>query len=311
MDYFFSCSSNQTGELNWENIFRYIKIFLDFSFEEDIFVQEILCIQNFLYFFIDKENLFENETLKNKVINIIYDLKFEKIILPMIYHYTMNNLDLRMIALQILINAIYICPDNFGIILIENNITEQIINLENYLLSQTEFQKKTKELYDLLLDLIGNLIDNESFIIIDNLAIQNNCISLLFKLRKMPFYCKDNESIIKIFNILISSNHKYVLTLLVTEGICELYKNILNNKPSNEDVDIIIKNLISIICYYDKFSCEAIDKKNLNFILIHLEKIGIYEVINNLKSRNVLSDSSIESINEISYLFKISKIIIK
>ena len=304
LDYFFSCSNNQTGELNAENIIKYIQKLLKFSFQEDIFGQEIRCIQNFLYFFIDKENLFENKNLKNKIINIIYDLKFEKKILPMIYDNTVNEPDLRLIALQILINATHICPKKFCVLLIENNISAQIIKLENYLLEQTQFQKKTKELYDLLLDLIWNLIDNESAHIIDNLAIKNNCISMLFKLHKIPFYSKDNESIIKIFNILISSNHKYIRTLLMTEGICELYKNILNNEPSNDDVEIIIKNLISMINYSDNFLGETIhDKKNLNLILIHLEKIGVYEVINNLKSRNDLSDSSIAAINEISTLF--------
>ena len=222
----------------------------------------------------------------------------------MIYDNTVNEPDLRLIALQILINATHICPKKFCVLLIENNISAQIIKFENYLLEQTQFQKKTKELYDLLLDLIWNLIDNESAHIIDNLAIKNNCISMLFKLHKIPFYSKDNESIIKIFNILISSNHKYIRTLLMTEGICELYKNILNNEPSNDDVEIIIKNLISMINYSDNFLGETIhDKKNLNLILIHLEKIGVYEVINNLKSRNDLSDSSIAAINEISSLF--------
>ena len=304
LDYFFSCPNNQNGELNAENIIKYIQKLLKFSFQEDIFGQEIRCIQNFLYFFIDKENLFENKNLKNKIINIIYDLKFEKKILPMIYDNTVNEPDLRLIALQILINATHICPKKFCVLLIENNISAQIIKLENYLLEQTQFQKKTKELYDLLLDLIWNLIDNESAHIIDNLAIKNNCISMLFKLHKIPFYSKDNESIIKIFNILISSNHKYIRTLLMTEGICELYKNILNNEPNNDDVEIIIKNLISMINYSDNFLGETIhDKKNLNLILIHLEKIGVYEVINNLKSRNDLSDSSIAAINEISSLF--------
>ena len=222
----------------------------------------------------------------------------------MIYDNTIDQPDLRFLAIQILINGINICPKKFCEILIANNIAEQIIKLENYLLSQNQFKNNTKLLYNLLLDLIDNLIENESTYIIDNLSITNNCISLLFKLQKIPFYSKERKTIIEIFNRLISSNHKYIRTLLISEGICELYENILKNEPSNEEVETIIKNLITIINYSDKFLEDNFnDKNNLNLILIHLEKIGFYEVINNLKSRNDLSDSSIAAINEISSLF--------
>ena len=199
----------------------------------------------------------------------------------MIYDNTIDQPDLRFLAIQILINGINICPKKFCEILIQNNIAEQIIKLENYLLSQNQFKNNTKILYNLLLDLIDNLIENESTYIIDNLSITNNCISLLFKLQKIPFYSKERKTIIEIFNRLISSNHKYIRTLLISEGICELYENILKNEPSNEEVETVIKNLITIINYSDKFLEENFnDKNNLNLILIHLEKIGFYEVIN-------------------------------
>ena len=56
--------------------------------------------------------------------------------------------------------------------------------------------------------------------------------------------------------------------------------------------------------YSDNFVDGKIgEKENINLILMHLEKIGVYEVINNLKSRNDLSDAAISSINEISSLF--------
>ena len=176
--------------------------------------------------------------------------------------------------------------------------------IENYLLAQTQFKNKTKDLYNLLLDLIYNLIEDESAYIIDNLTRENNCISLLFKLQKIPFYAKDNKSIIKIFNVLISSNHRYIRTLLISEGICELYKNILENEPNSDDIETIIKNLISMVNYSEKFAKEnSRETGNFNLILMHLEKIGVNEVLNNLKSRNDLSDASISAINEISSLF--------
>ena len=304
LNYFLSSSNDHPDELNAENIIKYIQKLLNFSYQEVIFEQEIRYIQNFLCIFLDNEKLLQDKNINNRVIKIIYDLEFEKKILPMIYDNTVDQPDLRFLAIQILINGINICPKKFCEILIANNIAEQIIKLENYLLSQNQFKNNTKILYNLLLDLIDNLIENESTYIIDNLSITNNCISLLFKLQKIPFYSKERKTIIEIFNRLISSNHKYIRTLLISEGICELYENILKNEPSNEEVETIIKNLITIINYSDKFLEENFnDKNNLNLILIHLEKIGFYEVINNLKSRNDLSDSSIAAINEISSLF--------
>ena len=304
LNYFLSSSNEHPDELNAENIIKYIQKLLNFSYQEVIFEQEIRYIQNFLCIFLDNEKLLQDKNINNRVIKIIYDLEFEKKILPMIYDNTIDQPDLRFLAIQILINGINICPKKFCEILIANNIAEQIIKLENYLLSQNQFKNNTKLLYNLLLDLIDNLIENESTYIIDNLSITNNCISLLFKLQKIPFYSKERKTIIEIFNRLISSNHKYIRTLLISEGICELYENILKNEPSNEEVETIIKNLITIINYSDKFLEENFnDKNNLNLILIHLEKIGFYEVINNLKSRNDLSDSSIAAINEISSLF--------
>ena len=303
IDYFFN-NINNTGEINAENIIKFIQKLLNYSYQKIIFEQELRCIQNFLYFFMDKEQLFKNKILKNKVRNMIYDLEFENKILPMIYDNTINDEDLRLIAIQILINAIFICPKKFCETLIDNNISEQIIKLENYLISQTQFKNKTKDLYLLLLDLIFNLIENESSYIIDNLAIENNCISLLFKLQKIPFYAKEINSIIKIFNVLISSNHKYIQTLLISEGICELYKSILEREPKSEEIETIINNLILMINYSNNFVNEKFgEKNNDNLILLHLEQIGFYEAINNLRSRNDLSEAAISAINEISSLF--------
>ena len=303
-NYFFTNINNKTDELNAVNIIKFIQRLINYSYQEDIFEQELRCIQNFFYFFMDKENLFQDKNLKNKIRNLIYDLELEKKIVPMIYDNTINNEGLRNIAIQILINAMYICPKKLCETFIENDISKQITKLEQYLISQTQFKKKIKDLYILLLDLIFNLIENESSYIIYNLSIENNCISLLFKLQKIPFYAQEIKYIIKIFNVLISSNHKYIQTLLVSEGICEFYKGILGNEPNSEDIETIINNLISMVNYSDNFADGKIgEKENINLILMHLEKIGVYEVINNLKSRNDLSDAAISSINEISSLF--------
>ena len=302
-NYFFSYSNNNISELNFENIFKFIQKIIRFSYQNVIFEQEIRCIHNFMSWFVDKDILLKDKNLKNKVREMLHDLEFEKIIVPMIYDNTIKDEDLRFMAIQMLINAIYICHKEFCVILIDNGITDQIIKLENYLISQTQFKNKIRELYNILVDLIYNLIENESAYIIDKLSRQDNCISLLFKLQKIPFYGKENK-IIKIFNVLILSNHKYILTLLISEGICELYKNILENEPNSDDVKTIINNLLSMVNYTNNFVTEKSDgKDNFNLVLMHLEKIGFYEVLNNLKSRNDLSDDALSAINEISSLF--------
>ena len=304
INYFFGTNMNNSDEIMFENILKFVQKLLNFSYQRDIFEQELYCIQNFLYFFMDNDNLFQNKIIKNKVKNIIYSLELENKIIPMIFDNTLNDYDLRRLAIQILINAMFICPKKFCENLIEHNISEQITKLENYLLSQTQLNNKIKQLYILLLDLIYNLIENESPDIIEDLSIENNCISLLFKLQKIPFYAKEIKSIIKIFNVLILSNHKYIQTLLISEGICELYKDILQNEPSNDDIEIIVNNFISMVKSTENFMNEKNGENNsINLLLMHLEKIGVSEVLNNLKGRNDLSDASISAINEISSLF--------
>ena len=71
----------------------------------EIFQEELRCIQNFLYFFMEKEEYFNNKTLKNKVKNIIYKFELEKNIVPLVYDSSVNEWDLRVLAIQILINA--------------------------------------------------------------------------------------------------------------------------------------------------------------------------------------------------------------
>jgi hypothetical protein len=182
-----------------------------------------------------------------------------------------NEPTFRLIALQIFVNATFICSKNFCENLIENNIAEQIIKLENYLINQTQITNRIKNLYRLLMDLIYNLIENESVYIIDNLSIDNSCISLLFKLQKIPFYSKENKNyMIKIFNILIQSNHKYIQTLLISEGICEWYKSILEDEPNKDHIAIIISNFITMVQYSSNLVDDKSNKNNL--LLIHLEK---------------------------------------
>ena len=302
-NYFFSQFNNDMNEINVENIIKFIQKALNVSYQMEVFEQELRCIQNFLYLFMGENTYFKNKLLKKKIQNIISNLELEKKIIPLIYDSTIEESGLRVIALQILINSTYICSKRFCETLIDNNIAEQILKLENYLITRTQVQSKSKSLYKLLMDLIFNLIENESMYIIDNLSIENNCISALFKLQKNQIYSKESKNYMnKIFDVLIRSNHKYIQTLLISEGICEWYKTILEDEPNLENIKMIIGNLITMVKYSGNLIKENECKNNL--LLIHLEKIGILEVVNNLKSKEELSEEIISLINEFCSLFK-------
>ena len=302
-NYFFSQFNNDLNEINVENIIKFIQKALNVSYQMEVFEQELRCIQNFLYLFMGENTYFKNKLLKKKIQNIISNLELEKKIIPLIYDNTIEESGLRVIALQILINSTCICSKRFCETLIDNNIAEQILKLENYLIARTQVTNKSKNLYKLLMDLIYNLIENESMYIIDNLSIENNCISALFKLQKNPIFSKESKICMnKIFNVLIQSNHKYIQTLLISEGICEWYKTILEDEPNLENIKMIIGNLITMVKYSGNLTKENECKNNL--LLIHLEKIGILEVVNNLKSKEELSEEIISLIHEYSSLFK-------
>lgn len=302
-NYFFSQFNNDLNEINVENIIKFIQKALNVSYQMEVFEQELRCIQNFLYLFMGENTYFKNKLLKKKIHNIISNLELEKKIIPLIYDNTIEESGLRVIALQILINSTCICSKRFCETLIDNNIAEQILKLENYLIARTQVTSKSKNIYKLLMDLIYNLIENESMYIIDNLSIENNCISALFKLQKNPIYSKESKNCMnKIFNVLIQSNHKYIQTLLISEGICEWYKTILEDEPNLENIKMIIGNLITMVKYSGNLTKENECKNNL--LLIHLEKIGILEVVNSLKSKEELSEEIISLINEFCSLFK-------
>ena len=302
-NYFFSKFNNDSNVINAENIIKFIQRALNVSYQMELFDQELRCIQNFLYLFMEDNTYFKDKAMKKKIQNIIANLELEKKIIPLIYDNTIEEPGLRVIALQILINSTYICSKRFCETLIDNNISEQILKLENYLITRTQVTIRAKSIYKLLMDLIFNLIENESMDIIDNLSIENNCISALFKLQKNPIYSKESKNYMnKIFNVLIQSNHKYIQTLLISEGICEWYKSILEDEPNLENIKKIIGNLITMVKYSGNLTKENECKNNL--LLIHLEKIGILEVVNNLKSKEELSEEIISLINEFCSLFK-------
>jgi hypothetical protein len=300
-EYFFSPFINNNEVINAENIFQFIQKLFDYSYEMVIFEQGLRCVLTFICLFMENEKFFNDSILKKKVQKIIYNLKLEEKIVPLLYDNSINEPALRNIALQILVNATFICSKKFCEKLMDNDIATQITKLEEYLIGQIQVTNRIKNVYGLLMDLIFNLIENESVDIIDNLSIENNCISLLFKLQKIPFYSNGKKNMIKIFHVLIQSNHKYIQTLLISEGICEWYKTILEDEPSPDDIEFIISDFITMVKYFANLDKD--DNNENNLLLIHLEKIGILELIISLKSRSELSEEVMELLNEFSSLF--------
>ena len=124
----------------------------------------------------------------------------------------------------------------------------------------------------------------------------------LFSLNYKKFLFIHLKTMIKIFSVLIQSNHKYIQTLLISEGICEWYKSILEEEPSIENIKMIITNFITMVEYSGNLVKENINNNNL--LLIHLEKIGILEAVDNLKGRKDLNEEVMSIINEFCALFK-------
>jgi hypothetical protein len=112
-NYFFSQSNKDFNEINVENIIKFIQRALNVSYQMEVFEQELRCIQNFLYLFMEDNTYFKNKSLKKKIQNIISNLELEKKIIPLIYDNTIEEPGLRVIALQILINSTYICSKRF------------------------------------------------------------------------------------------------------------------------------------------------------------------------------------------------------
>ena len=70
-NYFFGTNiNNGSDEIVFENILKFIQKLLNYSYQRDILEQELNCIQNFLYLFMDNDNLFQNKILKKKVKDI-------------------------------------------------------------------------------------------------------------------------------------------------------------------------------------------------------------------------------------------------
>ena len=293
---------------NAATIIIFIKDILQCYYDQKIFEQSLYCIQNFLYCFISDENLSKKITIKMNLQKFLTNqFNIASLLIPLLYQENKNIFDnhIQIISLKILVNCCWICDKEFCEILIENNIAIQIEKIEKFLLKEIKCsidkQKLLCKIFRKLVDLILNIMNNHTKNIIYNFLIEHQCIGFLIKLGGIPEYSKERKKeLVDIFDLIINSKLNFVQTKLISEGICEFYKNILENNSDEDLIKMIIIDFVIMINYNQ--SLNNVDSKS-NIIILHLEKIGVLDIVNNLKGRQDLSEEVYGIINEFISFF--------
>ena len=247
----------------------------------------------------DKENDEEFRKLMNNI-------EIDKHIILFIYDNSINDFELRIEIIELMNNLLTINNSEFAIKLIDNGISEQISNIQDYLLENDNScsldEKNMKLLYSLHIDLIDNLISTQSEYIIQDICIEHSCISNLFQLINNSKFCfnNDNLKIMEIFDLIIKSKTDFVHSLLLTEGIYDLYKNILFNCNHYNLLELILNDIAIMIERGKSIKTSS----GINIVSNHFIKNGIYDLIDNIKSRMDFNEKINYLLEEISNLLK-------
>lgn len=296
-----------------KNIFDALKYILKNKTNYELNDSVILCLYNFIEYYLEnKEKLTEEE--QDEINYRICDINIPKYIIPLMFENKdkiLNN-DIKIYIFKILINTIYIGDCQYWSNLIEKKIASQIIKLQDFLLNRNIDNKDNNSsiIFEYHLLLIFNLVSTEYNEVISNIGIKYPVISNLFKFFRLNnnYINKHLDLFINILNGLIKNkckykkrqcNFPYIKTLLLSEGILEFFKKILidEHKPLNKDM---IKNIfIDILVLIEYFEDFTDDKKD-NIVLLHMETIGMNEIINNYISKINLDDDIINILKDIS-----------
>ena len=304
---FTNIQSNTDFSINFKNIntlLSLIKQYLELPFiEKEILKSSLHFLSIALNYYNHKKNNLEKES-KNEFKQIINNIKLNKTIISYIYDNSKNDINFTCEIIEILNNMITLNDSEFLNNLIEDNICEQISNLQEYLLENYNSNNNNiiKILYKSHIDLIYNLISTQSDNIINNICIENSCISNLFEfINNSTFvYSEDNTKIIEIFDLLIGSKTEFVLSVLLSDDIYNLYKNILYNTKDNNLISMILKD-ISIMIEKGK---NIKTSNGINFVSNHFIKNGIIDLINNIKSRTDINNQILFLLDEINKLLE-------
>ena len=273
------------------NIISFINQYLDISFIETEIIKSAIDFLSIILNYC-KDNINNNNLNGIKGI-ILKNINLDKHIISYIYDNSKNDNNFRYEIIE-LINNMILLNDNSEFInnLIEHNICQQISNLQEYLLEEDKFDNIIKSLYKNHIELIYNIISTQSETAIQSICIDNSCISNLFKFNNnSSFLYNDNLKVIEIFDLIIESKNEYVHSLLLTEGIYDLFKNILINNKDKKILLIILKDF-SIMIQRGK---NIHTSTGINYVSNHFIQKGILDLINNIKSRTDLD-------NQINYL---------
>ncbi len=283
------------------NLLDLVNHYLDISFiETEILKSSLYFLCYVLKYYKKFNNNKESETDFKKRIN---NIRIEKHIISYIYENTIDNNEFRYEIIEMINNMIILNDSEFLNNLIDNNICEQISCLQDYLLeNDNQNNNIIKSLYKIHIDLIYNLISTQSENVIQNICIDNSCISNLFIfINNSTFlYNNDNLKLIEIFDLIIQSKVEFVHSLLLSENIYELYKNILDNTKDNNILSIILKDFSIMIEQGKKIRSS----NGSNIVLNHFMKNGILDLINNIKSRSEINNQIIFLLEEITQLIE-------
>ena len=287
------------------NILSFINQYISVSFmETDILKESLHLLSAFLNFYKLNKNIFDKES-DLKFREIINNIEIGNHIILYIYDNTKKDFEFRIEIIELINNMILLNQTEFINNLIKNGISEQISNIQDYLLENENNNiddNNMKLLYNLHIELIYNLISTQSEYAIQDICIENSCISNLFQLINSSKYCfnNSNSKILEIFDLIIKSKTEFVHSLLLTEGIYDLYKNILFNNTNNELIALILDDIAIMIEKGKSIKTSS----GINIVSNHFIKNGIFDLIENIKGRNDINEKINYLLDEITNLLK-------
>ena len=287
------------------NILSFINKYLSISFiETEILKESLNFLSIFLNFYKFNKNIFDKES----------DLKFRELlnnidignhVILYIFDNTKNDFEFRIEIIELLNNMILLNQTEFINNLIKNGISEQISNIQDFLLENEDDHindNNMKLLYNSHIELIYNLISTQSEYAIQDICIENSCISNIFQLiNSSKYYINNsNSKILEIFDLIIKSKTEFVHSLLLTEGIYDLYKNILFSNGNNELIALILNDIAIMIEKGKGIKTSS----GINIVSNHFIKNGIFDLIENIKGRNNINEKINYLLDEITNLLK-------
>ena len=290
------------------HISSFINKYITSSFmETDILKSSLNFLSAFLNFYKLNKNLFNKEN-DNKFREIMKNIEIEKHVILYVYDNSTNDFEFRNEIIELINNLILLNSTDFINNLIKNGISEQISNIQDYLLEYDNHNFNTDEninmkiLYNSHIELIYNLISTQSENAIKDLCIENECISNLFKLINDSKFCfiNNNSKILEIFDLIIKSNTEFVISSLLAEGIYDLYKNILFNCNNNELIEMILNDIAIMIEKGKSIKTSS----RINFVSNHFIQNGIFDLIDNIKAKTGFNEKINYLLDEIQNLLK-------